>query len=89
MPLVSKQISYAMGSLKNSGEMQTQEKFHKTIRNIAKIIETQYELNYIMPVLGEMIDSFISEHLIYVFLRCQRRKATSLFGRIIVLMQGF
>lgn len=78
LPLVSKQISYAMGSLKNSGEMQTQEKFHKTIRNIAKIIETQYELNYIMPVLGEMIDSFISEHLIYVFLKVPKKKSYKL-----------
>jgi len=74
LSLVSKQISYAMNSLKNSGEMQIQEKFHKTIRNIAKIIETQYELNYIMPVLGEMIDGFIAEHLIYVFLKVPKKK---------------
>ncbi len=74
LSLVSKQISYAMNSLKNTEEMVVQEKFHKTIRNIAKIIETQYELNYIMPVLGEMIDSFITEHLIYVFLKVPKKK---------------
>lgn len=74
LSLVSKQISYAMNSLKNTEEMVIQEKFHQTVRNIAKIIETQYELNYIMPVLGEMIDSFISEHLIYVFLKVPKKK---------------
>ncbi len=74
LPLISKQISYALNNLKNSEDMMIQGKFHKTIRNIAKIIETQYELNYIMPVLGEMIDSFIPEHLIYVFLKVPKKK---------------
>lgn len=78
LPLISKQISYALSNLKSSEEMQTQQKFHKTIRNIAKIIESQYELNYIMPVLGEMIDSFISEHLIYVFLKSPKKKSWKL-----------
>ena len=43
--------------------------FHKTMQNVTKIIETQYELNYILPILGEMIDKFISQHLIYIFLK--------------------
>lgn len=42
--------------------------FHDSMKNIAKIIETQYELNYIVPLIGEMLDRFISDHLIYVFL---------------------
>ena len=74
LPLVSRQISFALSNLKNSEDMLIQGKFHKTIRNIAKIIETQYELNYIMPVLGEMIDGFIQEHLIYVFLKSSKKK---------------
>lgn len=43
--------------------------FHDAMKNIAKIIETQYELNYIIPIIGEMIDKFIIEHLIYIFLK--------------------
>jgi diguanylate cyclase (GGDEF)-like protein len=39
------------------------------MKNIAKIIETQYELNYIVPIIGEMLDRFITDHLIYVFLK--------------------
>ncbi|MCD8025300.1 MAG: GGDEF domain-containing protein, partial [Candidatus Gastranaerophilales bacterium] len=35
----------------------------------AKITETQYDLSYIMPIMGEIIDGFISEHLIYIFLK--------------------
>ena len=37
--------------------------FHDSMKNIAKIIETQYELNYIVPLIGEMLDRFISDHL--------------------------
>ncbi len=43
--------------------------FHDAMKNIAKIIETQYELSYIIPLIGEMIDKFIIEHLIYIFLK--------------------
>ncbi len=43
--------------------------FYDSMKNIAKIIETQYELNYIVPLIGEMLDRFISDHLIYVFLK--------------------
>ena len=39
------------------------------MKNIAKLIETQYEINYIVPLIGEMLDRFISDHLIYVFLK--------------------
>lgn len=78
LPLISKQVSFAISNLKNSEEIKVQNKFHKTIRNIAKIIETQYELNYIMPVLGEMIDGFIQEHLIYVFLKVPKKKCYKL-----------
>ena len=49
--------------------MQKNVDFHDSMKNIAKIIETQYELNYIVPIIGEMIDKFISNHLIYIFLR--------------------
>ena len=45
--------------------------FHDAMKNIAKIIETQYELNYIIPIIGEMIDKFIIEHLIYIFLKSE------------------
>ena len=40
----------------------------KTIAIIAKIIETQYELNYIIPLIGEMIDKFMANLLTYIFI---------------------
>ena len=72
--LIQKQISYAVLNFKSSEKMKLNTKFHQTIRNIAKIIETQYELSYILPILGEMIDSFIYEHLIYIFIKKKNKK---------------
>ncbi len=72
--LVQKQISYAVLNFKSGEKMKLNTKFYKTIRNIAKIIETQYELSYILPILGEMIDSFIYEHLIYIFIKSKNKK---------------
>lgn len=72
--LVQKQISYAVLNFKSGEKMKLNTKFYQTIRNIAKIIETQYELSYILPILGEMIDSFIYEHLIYIFIKNKNKK---------------
>lgn len=43
--------------------------FQKAIKNIAKIIETQYEQNFIIPIIGEILDKFIENHLVYIFLK--------------------
>lgn len=56
-------------NLELSEKMRKSVDFHDSMKNIAKIIETQYELNYIIPIIGEIIDKLISNHLIYVFLK--------------------
>lgn len=43
--------------------------FQNVMKNIAKLIETQYELTYILPIIGEMVDKFVVEHLIYIFMK--------------------
>ncbi len=74
LPLVIAQISMLISTLRGSEQIKTSSKFHQTVRNIAKITETQYELDYILPIMGEMIDSFISEHLIYIFIKNKNKK---------------
>lgn len=44
-------------------------KFQNVMKSIAKLIETQFDLDYILPIIGELIDSFILEHLIYIFVK--------------------
>lgn len=44
-------------------------KFQNVMKSIAKLIETQFDLDYILPIIGELIDSFVSEHLIYIFIK--------------------
>ena len=67
--LASYQISLKVQNIILAESMQKNIDFHELMKNIAKIIETQYELNYIVPLIGEMLDRFISDHLIYVFLK--------------------
>ncbi len=55
-------------------QMETSLNFYEAMKNIAKIIESQYELTYIIPLIGEMIDRFISAHLIYIFIRNKEHK---------------
>ena len=62
-------LSLKIHNLILSEQMKINVDFHDSMKNIAKIIETQYELNYILPLIGEMLDKFISSHLIYVFLK--------------------
>ena len=67
--ILSAQISLKLQNIVLHEQSKINVEFHDSMRNIAKIIETQYELNYIVPLIGEMLDRFISDHLIYVFLK--------------------
>ena len=62
-------ISLKVQNVILSDKMQKNIDFHDAMKNIAKIIETQYETSYIIPIIGEMIDKFVSDHLIYIFLK--------------------
>lgn len=62
-------ISLKIQNILLSEKMQKNIDFHETMKNIAKIIETQYELNYVIPIIGEMLDKFFTDYLIYIFLR--------------------
>ena len=68
LQLTSSFISLKIQNILISEKMQKNINFHDTMKNIAKIIETQYELNYIIPIIGEIIDKFFENYLIYIFL---------------------
>lgn len=72
LSIASYQISLKIQNSILAEQMQRNIDFHKSMKNIAKTIETQYELNYIIPIIGEMIDRFVSNHLIYVFLKNEK-----------------
>ena len=64
----SKIISNALTNYILNEQMEVSLNFYSAMKDIAKIIESQYELNYIIPLIGEMIDRFMPEHLIYIFM---------------------
>lgn len=68
LQIVSKMISGTLLNLTLKEQMDSSLSFYSAMKDIAKIIESQYELSYIIPIIGEMIDRFISAHLIYIFI---------------------
>ncbi|MBE7704513.1 MAG: GGDEF domain-containing protein [Cyanobacteria bacterium SIG29] len=66
--IASKLISSAIINYILNEQMEISLNFYKAMKDIAKIIESQYELSYIIPLIGEMIDRFMSSHLIYIFI---------------------
>lgn len=64
----SKLLSGAIINYTLNEQMEISLNFYRAMKDIAKIIESQYELSYIIPIIGEMIDRFMSSHLIYIFI---------------------
>ncbi len=64
----SKLISGAIINYILNEQMEITLNFYKAMKDIAKIIESQYELSIIIPLIGEMIDRFMPSHLIYIFI---------------------
>ena len=57
-------------------QLEINSSFYKSMKGIAKIIETQYDFQYIIPLIGEMIDKFVMNHLIYIFIKTEEGKYT-------------
>ena len=68
------QISTAVMNKVLNRKMLINISFHNVMKNIAKLIETQYDLTYILPIIGEMVDKFVVDHLIYVFMKDENGK---------------
>ncbi len=67
--IISEVIALKIDNIRLSSTINKSLEFHNAMKNIAKIIETQYELNYIIPIIGEILDTFIEHHLVYIYLK--------------------
>lgn len=72
--IAARQISASVSNRILNNKMERSINFYKTMKNIAKLIESQYELTYILPIIGEVVDRFISDHLIYIFMKNEDSK---------------
>jgi len=48
--------------------------FYKAQKNIAKILETQYEYSFLIPVIGEILDNFAKDYFAYIFMKNDKGK---------------
>ncbi len=74
LEVAQKIVNMAISNLKERKSLLKSIKYYQTMKNIAKIVETQYELKYILPIIGEMIDGLIEDHLVYIFLKNAHKK---------------
>jgi diguanylate cyclase (GGDEF)-like protein len=96
MKLASIFISLKVQNIILSEKMQKSVNFHETMKNIAKIIETQYELSYVIPIIGEMLDKFFEDYLIYLFIKDDLTGTHALFwpsachdSKILTIIEDF
>ncbi len=43
--------------------------FYKAQKNIAKILESQYDYSFLIPHIGEILDSFVKDYFVYIFMK--------------------
>lgn len=67
--MFSYNLSLKVQNIVLAKQLEVNSAFYKSMKDIAKIIETQYDFQYIIPLIGEMIDKFVMNHLIYVFVK--------------------
>jgi len=63
--IINKQLNYFM---------QQNIEFYKAMKDIAKLVESQYELNYIVPLIGESISKFTANKQISIFCKDENSK---------------
>lgn len=61
------QVSTAISNIRLRENLEMKVDFQCLMKNIAKIIESQYEPRYVIPLIGEMIDRFVADPLIYIY----------------------
>ncbi|MCM1264869.1 MAG: sensor domain-containing diguanylate cyclase [Candidatus Gastranaerophilales bacterium] len=69
LEIFSYNLSLKVQNIVLAKQLEVNSAFYKSMKDIAKIIETQYDFQYIIPLIGEMIDKFVMNHLIYVFVK--------------------
>lgn len=67
--IFSYNLSLKVQNIVLSKQLEINSSFYKSMKDIAKIIETQYDFQYIIPLIGEMIDKFVMNNLIYIFVK--------------------
>ena len=50
--------------------------FYKAQKNIAKILETQYDYSFLIPLIGEILDNFAKDYFFYIFMKNDDEKFT-------------
>lgn len=70
--IIATQLATAILSERHEKRIKLDASISSATKDIAKIIETQYETNFVIPLMGEILDKYLSKALIYIFLRGEK-----------------
>jgi diguanylate cyclase (GGDEF)-like protein len=71
LTIVATQISTAVLNDKLNRQVMSVFEISNATKEIAKIIESQYELRYVVPIMGEIIDKYLKNALVYIFINSE------------------
>ena len=69
MELILPLLSIKIENLLMHNRIMHNDNYNNAMKSITKIIESQYELSYILPLIGEIMDAYIENHLVYIYLK--------------------
>ncbi|MEW5820467.1 MAG: sensor domain-containing diguanylate cyclase [Cyanobacteriota bacterium] len=74
--IITTQLATAISNERQKKQISMEANVSSATRDIAKIIETQYETDYVIPLMGEILDKYLSNALVYIFLKDKNDKFT-------------
>ncbi|MCQ2957862.1 MAG: GGDEF domain-containing protein [Candidatus Gastranaerophilales bacterium] len=72
--IVASQISNVVTNKQLNLKISKIADFYKAQKNIAKILETQYEYSFLIPVIGDILDNFAKNYFTYIFMKNENGK---------------
>lgn len=69
LEIISNQLAQAYLNEELFSQISIDARISNATKDIAKIIESQHEWQYVIPIMGEILDKYLSSALIYIFTR--------------------
>ncbi len=70
--IIAAQISSMVTNRELTDKISKIADFYKAQKNIAKILETQYDYSFLIPVIGEILDNFAKNYFTYIFMKNEK-----------------
>lgn len=74
--ILSSQVAGMLTNKKLNTKITKIANFYKAQKNIAKMLETQYDYSFLIPIIGEILDNYTNEYFSYIFMKNKNNEFT-------------